>query len=869
MRTVPLLLAFWTLLGSACAAILALDIGTDYTKAALVAPGVPFEIVMSADSKRKDVSGIAFKPLPGDSDDFERLYGSHTASFCTRFPSQCLLNTKPLWGKAPDDKVVQHYLHSHPAVNIVPSKNNRETIAFEVSGHTYPIEEVLAMNIQNIVERASILLKEKSPGGISQIRDVSVTVPSFFTSAQRNAIKDSVELAGLNLIALVDDGLAIAVNYATSREFQQGETEHHIIYDMGAGSTKATLASFTKENETSPVAVSVEGYAYDESLGGGYFTNAVAELIRAKFLESHQDVHTSQFNANHRAVAKLYQAADKAKLVLSANSEAQVSIESLHDDIDFKTKITRQEFEDYISDSSTRITDPINSLLEKSGLTLRDLSSVIYAGGSTRVPFVQRHLLSLIGEDLVSKTINADEAAVFGASLRAIQISKMFRSKELIVKEPSPFAYAVAIDDSVVELFPEGTLYGTSAVLDLTENFVDAETIAFDVIENAKRYVKYDAGKASTVKADYKFNVSDCSEGISYIAKFTLDESRLVSLDSFEAHCAVAKVGFFDKLRGNDNNNETESQGADKPKIKRSIITTKQRFIGPRPLGTATKQELKSHLTTLDLKDKQRKMVSEKLNELEAVLYSARTLLSDDDVVEKCPESMIEEANALVSEYLEWLDFESDGAQLKEIRSKLEDVQKSVGSIESFLSELSTPLDAQEFESIHTNAVEAVNALQEYFLTMSEEAFTVAGLFTKSGLDYENELAKVTKPQHITQEQLDAVQKSVTKTFEEVKTLFEDTEKLESMTREEKLQIRREALLKIEELKNTQQALKTSHTQKMKDLKSVLGKHLRAQKRAAAKEEAKRKESEKSESLESESSESEEQPTKAVEHDEL
>lgn len=829
MRGVSLLLLICTV---TVASILGIDLGNDFTKAALVAPRMPFEIVMSADSKRKDVSGLALKPLFNDG--IERLYGSQTSSHCTRFPKQCLLNYKPLLGKPADDAVVQRYLKSHPGVSINPSQNNRNTISFEVEDHQYPIEEVLAMNLGNIKARASSLLQEKVPGGYSQIQDVAIAVPSFFKQSQRLAILDAAELAGLNVVALIDDGVAIATNYATNNELADDTKEYHIVYDMGAGSTKATLVSFTKLNDSIPLSIEVHGYAFDETLGGGYFTNVVAELIRSKFLKNHKQIRSDKFQSNERSVAKLFQAAEKAKLVLSANNEAHVSIESLYEDIDFKTKVTREEFEDFISDSIPSITQPLKDVLKQAGLSIKDMTSVIYAGGSTRVPFVQRHLQSFIGEDLISKTINADEAAVFGATLRGVQISKVFRAKEFNVTERSPYEYSVSFDDdSEVVIFPQGSSYGQEFTLDVTDKLSDS--FGIDLIEDLKRIVRYEpVGKLADIVEKLKFNISDCADEVKYVANFKLSQSRIVELESLSAQC-TASMGLFEKLKGTFDSNED---------IKlTSKIAIKPKYLSSRPLGSATKQDLKLHLLNLANADKQRKSEAEKLNELEAALYSARSYFTDDDVVEQIAEDVLDHANALVSDLLDWLDYESDGASIKTIKGKLNEVKKIRDEIEGEIAKLSVPLDLDEFKKVYDRGVKAVNKFQDSLLTLKDITMNLSVEFAKIGLDFDEEFSKLKLPELISEDKFNRVQKSIDSALEEVKNLIEKGEnKFESVSRDDKLEVMIEANEKLNGLEKLEENIASKFARAHRGLKEIYNKRIRSLKRKAAKEEKKRQE---------------------------
>ncbi|GMF86283.1 unnamed protein product [[Candida] boidinii] len=161
---------------------------------------------------------------------------------------------------------------------------------------------------------------------------------------------------------------------------------------MGAGSTKATLVSFSQNN--SDITIVNEGYGFDETLGGELLTSSIKELLISKFLAANPKVKLSDLLNNSRAITRLLQSAEKAKSVLSANTETRVSIENIHNEIDFKTTITRAEYEEINSPIMERITAPIFEAIQSNfergsedqpEITLKDIRSVILAGGSTRL----------------------------------------------------------------------------------------------------------------------------------------------------------------------------------------------------------------------------------------------------------------------------------------------------------------------------------------------------------------------------------------------------------------------------------------------------------------------------------------------------
>ncbi|ODQ63848.1 actin-like ATPase domain-containing protein, partial [Nadsonia fulvescens var. elongata DSM 6958] len=415
----------------ALASILGIDFGQEFTKAVLVAPGLPFEVVLTPDSKRKEASVLGFKRAHG-SNDTERLYGSDAVTFASRSPKEVLLYSKPLLGLPFDDQnpSVQEYTQRFPGLQLTPSKNSRSTIAMNVFGDSYPLEELLAMNFDSIKSRATAMLADNIKSQTDTIKNVAITVPPHFTSSQRRAISDAVEIAGLKLISVIDDGTAVAVNYASQRQFSD-EKEYHIIYDMGAGSTDATLVSFRQANVAegkftkNVLFIEIEGIGYEETLGGHQLTQSIVTLLRSKFLQKNPKIVEADLLADQRASRKLWREADRVKTILSANTETTSSIESFYKEIDFRATVSREEFEAVVADLKPLVTsviqnalsNPLNPEIRKQ-FSIDQVSSVIFTGGSTRVPFVQKEIIALVGEDKIAKNVNADEAAVMGTTLR-------------------------------------------------------------------------------------------------------------------------------------------------------------------------------------------------------------------------------------------------------------------------------------------------------------------------------------------------------------------------------------------------------------------------------------------------------------------
>jgi hypoxia up-regulated 1 len=435
---------------SAASAVLGVDLGTEYIKAALVKPGIPLEIVLTKDSKRKETSAVAFKPLksgalPAGSFP-ERFYGSDAIALQARFPGDVYPNLKHLLGVSSESDIVSVYSERYPALQVTGTEG-RKTVSFNsgvfaVEGEkTYSVEELLAMELKNLRENAKTLA-----GKGYDIQDVVFTVPPFYTVEERRALQVAAQLAGMKVLSVVSDGLAVGINYATSRTFpdvtKDGKPEINLVFDMGAGSASATVLKFQgrtvkdvgKKNKTVQE-VQVLGAGWDKTLGGDALNSLIVEDMVSKFLElsgaKSASITAEKVKSHGRTAAKLFKEAEKVRQVLSANTQTSAFFESFFEDVDFRYKLSRSTFEEMAASYAARIDGPINQALEAAGLTFADIDSVIVHGGATRTPIVQSRLETVAGKGKIRANVNADEAAVFGAAFKAAGLSPSFRVKEI------------------------------------------------------------------------------------------------------------------------------------------------------------------------------------------------------------------------------------------------------------------------------------------------------------------------------------------------------------------------------------------------------------------------------------------------------
>lgn len=458
------LLAF-AISANAASAALGIDFGTEYIKAAIAKPGSPIEIVLTKDSKRKEAASLAFKPSRAqitDGDAYpERLYGGDALAVSARYPADVYPNLKSLLGVSLQDQGAVTYRKRFPGLQTttIAREDEGQSIGFTSKNikksDPFMVEELVAMELQNIKANAEAMV-----GNNNFVSDVVITYPAFYTAEEKRALQLAAELAGLHVLGLISDGQAVGLNYATTRSIDSknadAKPEYYVVYDMGAGSTTATVLKFQGKSVKGPgkksqivPEVQVLGVGYDRYLGGDTLNDLIVQDMIYKFLETPKmkklGVESVHIKTEGKTMARLWKDAEKVRQVLSANSQASASFEGLHyEDVNFKYTLTRSELETLAEPYSLRVAAPLSSALLMADLTLDDLDSVILHGGMTRTPFVQTELEKAVGGSQKIRTnINADEAAAFGAAFRAAGLSSSFRVKDIRTSDIAGSSYTM------------------------------------------------------------------------------------------------------------------------------------------------------------------------------------------------------------------------------------------------------------------------------------------------------------------------------------------------------------------------------------------------------------------------------------------
>ncbi|AEW97477.1 MULTISPECIES: molecular chaperone DnaK [Streptomycetaceae] len=273
--------------------------------------------------------------------------------------------------------------------------------AGDVDGKRYTAQEISARVLQKLKRDAESYLGE-------EVADAVITVPAYFNDAQRTATKEAGEIAGLKVLRIINEPTAAALAYGLDKENDQTI----LVFDLGGGTFDVSLL------EIGEGVVEVKATNGDTHLGGDDWDQRIVDHLAQQF----KNAYGVDLTKDKMAVQRLREAAERAKIELSAASETNVNLPyitaSAEGPLHLDEKLTRAQFEQLTADLLERCKGPFHQAVKDANLNVSDIDHVILVGGSTRMPAVTRLVTELTGKE-PHKGVNPDEVVAIGASLQA------------------------------------------------------------------------------------------------------------------------------------------------------------------------------------------------------------------------------------------------------------------------------------------------------------------------------------------------------------------------------------------------------------------------------------------------------------------
>ena len=294
-----------------------------------------------------------------------------------------------------------------------------------IDGKKYSPQQISAMILQKLKADAESYLGEK-------VTEAVITVPAYFTDAQRQATKDAGKIAGLEVKRIINEPTAAALAYGLDNEKEQ----KIMVYDLGGGTFDVSII------EIGDGVIEVLATNGDTHLGGDDFDNKIINWMLAEF-KAKEGVDLS---GDKMAMQRLKEAAEKAKKELSSATTTNINLPFITATADgpkhFDMDLTRAKFDELTHDLVERTAIPVQNALKDAGLTSADLSKVLLVGGSTRIPAVQEKVRQLTGHE-PNKSLNPDECVAIGASIQGGKLAGDAGAGDILLLDVTPLSLSI------------------------------------------------------------------------------------------------------------------------------------------------------------------------------------------------------------------------------------------------------------------------------------------------------------------------------------------------------------------------------------------------------------------------------------------
>ena len=370
--------------------VIGIDLGTTNSCVAVLEGGQPI-IVANSEGGRTTPSIVGFGKV-------QRLVGQLAKRQAVTNAENTVYSIKRFIGRRWQDTEVERGRVAYHC-----QRGRDDTVNIKIRDREFTPQEISSMILQKLKSDAEAYLGEP-------INEAVITVPAYFTDAQRQATKDAGIIAGLEVLRIINEPTAAALAYGLDK---QNEDQHILVFDLGGGTFDVSILQLGKG------VFEVKATAGNNHLGGDDFDNLLVRWL----VENFQSQENIDLASDRMAIQRLREAAEKAKIELSSLITTSLNLPFIAADETgpkhLEVEITRAKFEELTRELVEKTLEPVQQSLKDSELQPSDINRVILVGGSTRMPAVQQLISRFFSAGQIDRSVNPDEAVALGAAIQA------------------------------------------------------------------------------------------------------------------------------------------------------------------------------------------------------------------------------------------------------------------------------------------------------------------------------------------------------------------------------------------------------------------------------------------------------------------
>src|SRR5450432_2238328 len=414
--------------------IIGIDLGTTNSCVAVMEGGEP-KVIANEEGGRTTPSVVGFTKTG------ERLVGQVAKRQAVTNPENTIYSIKRFMGRRYDE--VSKEMERVPYKVV---KGSHDDARVEIAGKVYSPPEISAMILSKLKTAAEDFLGEK-------VTKAVITVPAYFNDAQRQATKQAGEIAGLEVVRIINEPTAAALAYGLDKK----SDETIVVYDLGGGTFDVSVL------EVGAGVVEVKSTNGDTHLGGDDVDQKIVDWLIDEFKKA----HGIDLGKDKMALQRLKEAAEKAKIELSQMMETDINLPFITagaaGPIHMQVKLTRMRLEQLMGDLLERSMKPVKQALEDAKMSPNDIQEVVLVGGSTRIPKVQQLVRTFFGGKEPHKGVNPDEVVAVGAAIQGAVLAGDV--KDILLLDVTPLSLGVETLGGVMTVqIPRNTTIPTRKV---------------------------------------------------------------------------------------------------------------------------------------------------------------------------------------------------------------------------------------------------------------------------------------------------------------------------------------------------------------------------------------------------------------------